>query len=176
MQEKEVQSWGYCHSISGQGFKKQLAYGKGNWHQQQWDGISSHCATTVPIGEWSENEDLKHELEQAINKIVLILGNDEVRFSTEKAIDVLRENQLSQGRPCEATPWSGALWTLLVKENLFIKLKNVLYVVPVSKDPFSNLIDLLLKTCLVFKNKCVKLRVIKTVVNFKWLVFWVEFE
>ena len=48
------------------------------------------------------------------------------------------------------------------------------FIIPVFKDPLSNLIDLFLKTCLVLKNKSIELKVINTVINFKWLVFWLS--
>ena len=35
----------------------------------------------------------------------------------------------------------------------------------------SNLIELFLKTCFVWKNKSIKLKVINTIINFKRLVF-----
>ena len=38
------------------------------------------------------------------------------------------------------------------------------FVIPVFKDPLSNLIDLFLKICLVLKNKSIKLKVINTVI------------
>ena len=38
---------------------------------------------------------------------------------------------------------------------------------PVFKGPLSNLTDLFLKTCLVLKNKSIKLKVIITIINFK---------
>ena len=41
------------------------------------------------------------------------------------------------------------------------------FVIPMFKDPLSNLIDLFLKTCLVLKNKSIKLKVINRVINFK---------
>ena len=49
------------------------------------------------------------------------------------------------------------------------------FVIPLcSKDPLSNLIDLFLKTCLVLKNKSIELKVINTIINFKWLIFWLS--
>ena len=62
------------------------------------------CSKLLRMGDRSENENSKRELEQPIGKKVLILGRDEVRFPTEEAIDVLRWNELSQGEPCEAAP------------------------------------------------------------------------
>ena len=40
----------------------------------------------LSMGERSENEKSKHELERLIDKIKLILGSDEARFPTKKAM------------------------------------------------------------------------------------------
>ena len=50
--------------------------------------------------------------------------------------------------------------------ELIYQIKKYL-VIPVFKDPLSNLIYLFLKTCLVLKNKSIDLKVINTVFNFK---------
>ena len=43
------------------------------------------CSVLLSMEERSGNENSKHELERPIDKIVLMLGSDEVRFPTEKA-------------------------------------------------------------------------------------------
>ena len=43
------------------------------------------CRVLLRTGEQSGNKNSKRELERPIDKIVLILGSDEVRFPTKKA-------------------------------------------------------------------------------------------
>ena len=109
-------------------------------------------------------------MEQPIDEIVLILGSDEVWFPTKK--------------PFVEIKWfmsRGVMWSCTMREcnlNFTCEGERVCqiekyFVIPVFKDPLSNLIDLFLRTCLVLKNKSIKLKVIKAVTNFKWFVFWV---
>ena len=51
-------------------------------------------------------------------------------------------------------------------EGEFVSQIKKYFVVPVFKDPLSNLIDLFFKTCLVLKNKSVKLKIINKAINF----------
>ena len=94
------------------------------------------------MGERLGNENSKRELERPVDKIVLIMGSDEVWFPTEKA-----------------TCWDkrvisrGAMWSCTTREcNLNFACEGELvchigkyFVIPVFKDLLSNLIDLFLK-------------------------------
>ena len=123
--------------------------------------------------ERSGNENSKYELERPIDKIMLIHGSDEVWFPTEKATCWDKMSYLK-----------GAMWSCTTREcNLNFACEGELvceiekyFVISVFKDLLFNLIDLFLKTCLVLKNKSVKLKVVNTVINFKWLAFWVKLQ
>ena len=101
MPGKELQNWGYFYCIH-------VNVSRNHWPMVTAFGVNSSnelvCSKLLRMGDRSENENSKRELEQPIGKKVLILGRDEVRFPTEEAIDVLRWNELSQGEPCEAAP------------------------------------------------------------------------
>ena len=123
--------------------------------------------------ERSGNENSKRELERPIDKIVLIMGSDEVLSPTKKAMcwdkmSYLKGSHVKlhhEGVESELCLWRRAC---LSDWKIFCN--------PCVQGPFIKLNWLVFKTCLVLINKAVKLKVINTVINFKWLVLSIRLQ
>ena len=125
------------------------------------------------MGERSGNENSKRKLERTIDKTVLIMGSDEVRFPAEKPtcwnkMSYLKGSYVKlhhEGVESELCLWSR---TCLSDWKMFCN--------PCVQGLFVKPNWLVFRTCFVLINKVIKLKVINTVINFKWLVFPVKLQ